>query len=292
VDVTLTARSGATCTFENQFVPAGGIVVTKQTMGGVGTTGFVISPVADPKTIYTQSATTREAGVPVVADGDRTRHIALGEYVIQETAPAGPNETWELTYVMCNGKIVPATEGRVIVKLTQAEPRMRCAFANTRIPGFEPPADPPGPDHIPGGAEPDLTIVKLADRNQAVVGERVTYRVRVQNRGPVAAEHVIVADQPGVGERLVSVRRGECDGRRLILCHIPYLASGASTTFELVMQITAAAGATVTNRAVIGSASSEQTVRNNGDVAAVHARGDRCGPIRSVRARDVARAAC
>ncbi len=43
-EVTITDGGGATCTFENSFVPSGKIAIDKVTLGGVTTTGFVIPP--------------------------------------------------------------------------------------------------------------------------------------------------------------------------------------------------------------------------------------------------------
>jgi hypothetical protein len=76
VEVTVTAGRGQVCTFENRFVSAGGIAVSKVTNGGVGTSGFVITSLARPHRQYVQRATTTADGEPLLARGDSTRRQA------------------------------------------------------------------------------------------------------------------------------------------------------------------------------------------------------------------------
>ena len=143
-EVTITDGGGATCTFENSFVPSGKIAIDKVTLGGVTTTGFVISPVGDPDTQYRKAATTSEPGVAVRAEGSNTNALPLGAYVIQELEPASDADSdWSLIQVVCNGHLVPAVEGRVVVTLTRDHPRRLCRFTNTKRATPIPPE--PGP---------------------------------------------------------------------------------------------------------------------------------------------------
>ena len=131
VNVTIEPGQGAACTFVNKFVPKGAIVIDKMTVGGTGTAGFTISPVRDPETSYSQSVTTREPGEPRRARGDSTRQIPLGRYVIQEhNAAPDDNQKWTLTEVLCDNVVRPSEEGRVLVRLTRRNPKLRCLFVN------------------------------------------------------------------------------------------------------------------------------------------------------------------
>ena len=293
VNVRIAAGEGAACTFRNRFVPRGAIAIAKQTYGATGTAGFEVSPTDDPATVFEQAATTTAIGVPALARGDRTRRLPLGEYVIQELDPHSGDGDWALRQVLCNGQLVPATGGRVTVRLTRAEPRLRCLFTNvfsgTTPP---PPVDPPGPNVVPGGPGPDLAISKHADRRVAGLGERVTFTVVVRNRGPVAAENVIVVDRPGKGLTLVR-NDPRCGARgRLIGCRIASIPAGESVRLSFVMRIDAPAPATVRNVAVVGSDTAEATVRDNLAVAGVSARRLVCVPGRGFVEAGLAHAAC
>lgn len=290
VEITVRSGAGATCTFINRLVHPGEIAISKQTFGATGTAGFKITSVADPRKVYEQAATTEAVGRPELALGDVTRGLPLGKYVIQEIEPESSTGDWTLTGVVCNGQPLPATQGRVTIRLTRSDPEVRCQFDNGFTRSDTPPPDPPGPTPEPGGPTPDLSIEKVADRGAAGVGERVTFRVRVRNTGGAAAEEVVVVDQPGRG--LVPVRvPGNCVVRALIVCRIPYVSAGGETMLTFTMRIGRDAPATVTNRAAVGSADAEARVRNNRAVAGVVARRDPCGPLRIVRP-GLARAAC
>ena len=120
-------------------------------------------------------------------------------------------------------------------------------------------------------------VTKTADRPVAVVGEKVTFTVRVENRGTVAAEDVVLADQPGLGERPVAARaRGRpCTvrrvARRVYVCRLGNLDPGEARVFEIDMLVTRSSGARVSNVAAVGSATAESNVRNNIDVARARA---------------------
>jgi hypothetical protein len=103
--VTITAGAGQACVFENRFVPFGGIAITKVTLGATGTTGFQITPEADPSRQFLQSATTTAENQPARARGDSTRRLVLGRYVIQETGTTPERDgRWTLLFVECGGR--------------------------------------------------------------------------------------------------------------------------------------------------------------------------------------------
>lgn len=276
-EVEITDGAGATCTFENSFVAAGEIQIDKVTLGGVTTTGFVIWPVADPETRYRKAATTERAGEPVRAKGSDTNDLPLGSYVIQELEPASlARRNWSLVSVVCNGRTVPAIEGRVVVTLTGAEPLERCRFTNTIV-DVPVPIEPPGPDHIPGGPDPNLVVSKTADRTRVSVGEVVTYRVTVSNVGDATAEGVVVADVVSKGASLVSarVRRTGCRTAPVLHCRIASLRPGRSITSKVRMRLTRPGISR--NLAVVYTDSPERSYRRN--VAAARVRVGRVPPF-------------
>ena len=153
-EVTITDGGGATCTFENSFVPSGKIAIDKVTLGGVTTTGFVISPWE----IQTPSTGRRPRPASPAwrpgRSGSDTNALPLGEYVIQELEPASDADSdWSLIQVVCNGRLVPAVEGRVVVTLTRDHPRRLCRFTNTKR-AIPTPPEPPGPSPRPGRSDP------------------------------------------------------------------------------------------------------------------------------------------
>ena len=273
VEVSINAGSGAACVFENRFIPSGAISIDKVTLGGTTSAGFVIWPSGDPDTRYRKAATTTQPGVPARAKGSSTRNLPLGSYVIQELEPAsGADESWALVEVVCNGKLYAAIEGRVVIGLTPDQPRQRCRFTNAKTP-VTPPVEPPGPDHVPGGPDPDLVVSKRADRPVVSVGEAVTYRVIVRNRGPVTAESVVVTDLAASGPaRVISARvlGSPCVVTGVLYCRVRALRPGASITSKVRVRTTGAG--VIRNAAAANSDSAETTYRNNVSSARVRVR--------------------
>ena len=293
-EVTITDGGGATCTFENTFVPSGKIAIDKVTLGGVTTTGFVISPVGDPDTEYRKSATTSEPGVAVRADGSDTNALPLGEYVIQELEPASDADSdWSLIQVVCNGHLVPAVEGRVVVTLTRDHPRRLCRFTNTKRATPTPP-EPPGPSPVPGGPTPDIVVTKRADRLTATRGEIVTYRLIVRNKGEATAEEIIAGDLPGHGARVVSTSAGgpRCHKGRVLYCRIKVLRPGQSAIAKLRLRLLRPGR--FPNAAAAISSTPEPTYRNNRAAARVRVRPvpPFCLPAARPSSGPHARAAC
>ena len=298
-------QEGSACLFVNRFTPAGGLSIYKTTVGGAGSFDYAITPLRDQATVYNQSATTRRALRPVRARGDSTEHIELGTYVIQEISPAAEDGDWQLGLVVCDGRVVPAIEGRAIVRLSVRNPVKRCGFVNVFTPDPPDPPNPPdpgppGPNPAPNVPDPDIVISKQADRPVAAVGERVTYTVTIENRGPVGAEDVVLGEAPELGQAFASVRGRAASScgrhvvfqRKAVVCRVGDLAAGASRTFSFETRLTPSAGRIVTNVAVVGSSTPERRARNNVAGAVVRVRGAACVSASAARTRPVARAAC
>jgi uncharacterized repeat protein (TIGR01451 family) len=299
VTVNITGGRGAVCTFTNRLDRPGRIAISKVTLGGVGTAGFVVSPLGDPAEQRRQFATTRREGVPARARGQSTSELRFGRYVIQETAlSADQEELWSLTAVTCNRRLVPFEQGRAIVRVSRGAPVQRCTFVNLRQPDPDPPPSPdpdptpdPTPDPEPGGDEPDLAIEKRQVSSTGGPIPTLTFRLRVTNNSEVTAENVVVTDRLAAGTVYVSARpsQGRCfqRGARLVICTLGDLEPGASATIRVrVQQVDPQAAV---NLAVVGSGSPEEVLRNNVAGARVSAVQR---PPSACPSRAIARAAC
>ncbi len=292
VEVDIADRRGATCTFENSFVPAGEIRIDKVTLGGVARTGFVIERRGDPPQELRQTAVTTSPGVPARAEGSDTGDLELGTWVIAEQAPtAGVSQDWSLVQVVCNGEAVPSVNGRVEVTLTGERPSVRCTFTNVLV--AEPVGPPPPDRHVPGRPDPELSVTKRADRRTAIAGELVTYRVTVRNRGRATAENLVINDLRPPGTSVVAARAGRqpCRTGRVLHCRVRALRPGREVTATLRLRVLRAGS--FANAAVLHTTSPERVRLDNGDVARVRVQRARCVPRAAAAAlAPRARAAC
>jgi choice-of-anchor A domain-containing protein/uncharacterized repeat protein (TIGR01451 family) len=261
VSVTITGGAGTLCSFENTFVPAGSITIYKRTYGNTGTVGFTISPLDSslPPASYDQTAQVKAPGIDVRATGDPTNMLPLGSYKLQEYAPGGTYpEGWDLTSVVCNGTVVAASQGSVVVTLTAAEPAVSCTFTNTWMAPPVPP-NPPEPPEPPVPPDPDpipsaeIHITKTADAKKIEVGQIVTYTVTVSNTGNATADGVVVAEQtPLKHAELVSVSpsQGNCQTTHVpASCDLGTIDPGRSATILVKLRGTSV-GATLNRVAV------------------------------------------
>ena len=287
--VTITAGKGRACVFENRFVPYGGIAIAKVTRGRTGTTSFQITPVANPARQFVQSATTTAENEPALARGDSTRRLRLGRYVIQETGTTPEGEgRWTLVAVNCAGRLRGFSQGQTTVTLTREHPRVRCRFVDSFTPDAPPLPMTPDPQPLPSGPAPDLVVTKRALQRRVNFGAIATFEIIVRNAGPAAAQQVIVNDAPGANAQLVSARTstGACNERTPLICRIGMLDPGERATIRV--RVRAVGTPRISNLAVAGTATPEQTLANNGDRARVRVQGGVLGTC----AGAVANAAC
>ena len=294
--VTVTIRSSApvACVFTNTFIPRGSIAITKVTQGGVGGTGFEITPLQGTPATYLQSATTTRPGVAAAAhphtSQDATDHLELGSYRIVEEPPAsGPAGHWTLTGVRCNRVDVPFAEGGLVVTLTRHAPAVHCEFTNElqRHPPPEPPAPrPPKPDpDEPSDPYGDLSVVKRPAAPSIAEGGLISYRIIVTNHGPDAADRVIVRDQSTGRGTIVSVQTtaGRCLVRGDVVCELGTLGAHHHDGDHPHVRAGSATGS-LSDRAVVGTASLDPNLGNDIATARVQVLGPPA-PARSVRQR-------
>ena len=255
VRVTVPSTNGQSCTFTNRFRHGGAISISKETLGGVGTTRFQIRPIADPEVEYEQIATTQTPGVSVDAEGDSTTHIPLGQYAIQETTAStdGQRGEWRVVRIECDGGAEASEGGRVVIRLTTENPKIHCHFVNQLVrqvppdPGPIPPEPtPPSPPEVvpPGGVLPEeatnlaeLRITKQGVPRRVTLGERARYRIVVRNRGPATARSVVVAEH-GRAVQATFVRghttKGTCRARPPRFCSLGNLRPGRHVVITVV----------------------------------------------------------
>jgi uncharacterized repeat protein (TIGR01451 family) len=301
VDVKISSSQGQVCQFGNRFIPSGRITILKTTLGGVGTTGFTVTPLDDPSIQKVKSATTTEQGRATLARGDSTRHLPLGRYLVQEHATqSDAGDDWELVSATCDGRLRAFEQGQVIVELTADNPRQVCRFVNalsaTPIPPIPP--TPPSPTPVPPGPpptpapQPNLVLTKRALKSSVRVGRTVGFLIQVRNTGAAAATNVVVADAPGRHAQLVSARpsQGTCDERTPVLaCRLGTIGPGKRATIRV--RVRATGTPRMINVAVVGSGTPDSLLSNNTAFARVRVRKPR-GPVACPAADRIAHAAC
>ena len=296
VVIDIPSAGAVSCTFINAFVPKGSISLAKLTQGGTGTASFVVSPLHAPAAQYLQSATTTAPGVAAGAVPDRaadaTDHLALGAYRIVEQPPtSGPAGGWALTTVNCNGLLVPFAQGTAEVELTPSHPNVHCVYTDTFSATPPPPAPPVNPPPVAPPPAPvfpavpgqpayqlsDLVVTKHASASIVTRGNVVGYKITVKNLGPDPAVHVVLGDQPLGHATIVSVHPsvGHCQARlRTVLpitCGLGTLQPGAKITITLRLRIETNTSK-LTNAAVAGTATQEQTLKNNAATTTIQVR--------------------
>jgi uncharacterized repeat protein (TIGR01451 family) len=293
VFVDIDAGRGAVCTFTNRLQRPGRIDIEAITLGGVGTAGYVVSPVDDATVQRRQFATTDRQRSIAAARGQSTHGLPFGRYLIQETAiTAAQRDVWSLIAVSCNGAVIPFEQGRVTVRISRRTPAQDCTFINLRRrdpnppppdPGPGPPPGPdpqpgpepvpPGPTPAPGGKTPDLALDKQRVRSTGGDQPTLTFRIRVDNRSGITATDVVVADRLAAGTRLVSARpsQGRCltRGPRLVLCPLGDL--GPHRHADIRVRVEQSNPSSGVNVALVGAGSPEDRLRNNLDSARVPA---------------------
>lgn len=271
VEIQVSSGQAVVCTFVNVLVPRGSISISKVTKAGTGSAAFLVDRLFVAPAQYQQTATTTSegeaAGATANSAADATDHLRLGRYAIEESAAPGQNPAgWALTSVRCNGKLVPFDQGAVHVKLTRAHPHVHCVFTNTYTPN-PPPTPPPPPAPRPDGQLiSDLVVTKAASVRLAQPGQTVRYRITVTNKGPNAAERVVVADQPPPGSTVISVHAsaGSCQKGPPVICQLGTIQPGQKVTITVRMKLpTSGNGPSFLNRAVAGTATQESSLTNN-----------------------------
>jgi large repetitive protein len=120
----------------------------------------------------------------------------------------------------------------------------------------------------------DLEVVKTDAPDPAQPGGTLVYTMLVRNNGPSAAANVVFRDPIPTGTAFVSIAAPglSCTTPGVgaigdVVCTVASLASGASTTVTLTLQVspTLISGAVITNAAAVGSDTVDPRPENNRD---------------------------
>jgi uncharacterized repeat protein (TIGR01451 family) len=100
----------------------------------------------------------------------------------------------------------------------------------------------------------DLNVGVTMSPQPPVLGQNVTFTIRVTNNGPADATNVTVTDQIPAGTTFVSASttQGTCTGTTTVNCTLGTLINGANATVTVVVQLPAS-GTTFTNNVVVDS---------------------------------------
>jgi hypothetical protein len=293
VEVDVPSGGAVTCTFHNTFVPRGSITISKLTEGATGTATFLVTPVHGVPAQHLLSATTSTPGEPVRAvphtAADATDHLRLGSYrIVEQLPPSSPAGAWTLTAVECNGALEPFAQGTAYVVLTASQPDVHCLYIDTFT--ATPPAPPPEPPNPPPvipppkppppsvGPEPifpdiidrpeyhlaELDVTKRPSMRIVTRGAVLGYRITVKNHGPDPAQRVVLGDKElgSVSVLEAHSRAGHCRLRPAITCELGTIKRGQEVTVTVRVRVETRAS-TLTNIAVAGTATQDQTFAHN-----------------------------
>ena len=138
-----------------------------------------------------------------------------------------------------------------IVTRLAAKSSAREVTNRVRISAAQPdPAAANNRDRTGSALAPRLVLSKTAGAARAGIGDTVSYRLKLTNRGPGTARGIRLCDRPGAG---LTIRRapGSTKRGRARCWRIASLARGRSTTRRVVASVTRGAAASRTNRATV-----------------------------------------
>lgn len=268
--LTISASRGALCTFTNRLAYKGRLTIHKEAIGSVGNAAFQVTTPLAPTLERIQLAQVNRERTAVLAHGESTHGLPFGTYVIQETAGKGTKAAdWSLIEVSCDGKAVPFSQGRAVVRLTHADPTKSCKFVNLFASGPAP--KPPGPGPEPGEAA-EISVTKTLVKSSGGAVPTSLYRIEVKNLSGVTASSVVVTDEPGPGLVVVAAEPsagGTCVKDGDYICRFDSIAAHGTATVMVTAKDYGGGG--TYNRAVVGSASPDSDSADNVDSARTEA---------------------
>jgi uncharacterized protein DUF11/prealbumin domain-containing protein len=213
--------------------------------------------------------------------------VGVGEGTVSETAGPGTSLANYESSVECtrNGTVEVSVTGTKVDGAVANGDFVVCTFTNRRIttpptpvppepplppipptppdPPPQPPTPPdPTPPEPPPGEQVDLAIEKTATPTTALLGQNITWTVKVTNASPVAAAdvNVVKVSEKSYRVKLVSVTpsQGTCSETA---CDLGRLGPGASATITVVTLATQIGE--ILNVVRVGSEEQESDYENN-----------------------------
>lgn len=217
----------------------------------IGVSNVPTRPLAPRDGVITYNLRARNAG-PSPATG----------VVVRDRLPAGSRLLRSGLGKRCNAKgrhvtcrlgTLPADRAVETALRVKLNARSRARSSENRISIDAAQPDPAGAnnrDRAVSPLAPRLVVRKSASRKRAAVGDAVSYRLRVTNRGPGAARDIVLCDRPGAALR---IRRAAGGKRRdkAACWTIRRLKRGASSTRRVVATVSRGASASRKNTATV-----------------------------------------
>ncbi|RPJ02905.1 MAG: DUF11 domain-containing protein, partial [Chloroflexi bacterium] len=109
----------------------------------------------------------------------------------------------------------------------------------------------------------DLALTKTASASNTLAGNQITYSLNLTNLGPNTAQDVTITDALPVGMSLVSATTGCSESGGVVTCTQASLNTGASTVFDLTVQISTGITGPTTNTAAVTALTADPDSANN-----------------------------
>jgi uncharacterized repeat protein (TIGR01451 family) len=127
--------------------------------------------------------------------------------------------------------------------------------------------------HVSNAAKADLVITKASDSETALEGDKLTYTITVMNLGPGSAKRVVVTDSLPAGVTLVESDGCTNDPGGVPTCTLKAsLASGASKSFTVTVEIDEGTIGEIVNTATVSSDTVDNDPSNNTASVTIEAR--------------------
>jgi uncharacterized repeat protein (TIGR01451 family) len=241
-------------------------------VAGSTATYTIVATNAGPSTAFTVSLTDTVPAGTTFASLNQTS----GPSVICTTPSPGGTGT-----VTCNFVVLPSGASATFSLVLNVLPGTTGTVSNTANVG----AATSDPSTANNTSTKATTVAVNADVGvnksgpaSVPAGSNVTYTITVTNNGPAAATTVSLTDTVPPSTTFVSFNQTAgpsftCvapapGGTGTITCDIATLASGASATFSLVLNVSPAATGTISNTASVGTASPDPVSGNDNSTAA------------------------
>ncbi len=109
----------------------------------------------------------------------------------------------------------------------------------------------------------DVSITKTDSIDPVVAGNTVTYSMTVTNAGPSSAQNVQVTDPLPNGTSFVSATGGGAESGGTVTWNLGAMASGASTSVQLVVRVNAGRIAAISNTATVTTTTTDPASGND-----------------------------
>jgi len=168
-----------------------------------------------------------------------------------------------------------STLGGTGIALTEASPAVQRDPTPDRDPGPDP---DPDDDDDAQPRRPRLAVAVSAGRRTVISGGRVSFRIRVSNRGRARARRVVVCDTPGRGLAFTGLPRGARRSNGRVCWRISSLPARSSRTLRIVLRATRTRRTRTVRNRVAARAGNARALRRDSARIRVRA-GGRLAPV-------------